>query len=54
MTQEQFRTYPSIEYAKFLFDELVRIPFILTGSGVPSNLIIEKQVRQVDIFPTLM
>ena len=52
MTQEQFRTIQD-RNAKFLFDELVRIPFILTGSGVPSNLIIEKQVRQVDIFPTL-
>jgi len=52
MTQEQFRTIQD-RNGKFLFDELVRIPFILTGSGVPSNLIIEKQVRQVDIFPTL-
>ena len=52
MTQEQFRTIQD-RNGKFLFDELVRIPFILTGSGVPSNLIIEKQVSQVDIFPTL-
>ena len=52
MTQQQFRTLQG-RGDEFLFDELVRIPFILTGSGVPSNLIIEKQVRQVDIFPTL-
>jgi arylsulfatase A-like enzyme len=52
MTQQQFRTLQT-RGDVFLFDELVRIPLILTGSGIPSNLIIEKQVRQVDIFPTL-
>jgi len=52
MTQQQFRTLQH-RAAEFLFDELIRIPFILTGSGIPQNLIIEKQVRQVDIFPTL-
>ena len=52
MTSQQFRTLQD-RGDEFLFDELVRIPFILTGSGVPSNLIIEQQVRQVDIFPTL-
>ena len=52
MTPQQFRTLQE-RGDKFLFDELVRIPFILTGFGVPPNLIIEQQVRQVDIFPTL-
>ena len=52
MTPQQFRTLQD-RGDKFLFDELVRIPFILTGFGVPPNLIIEQQVRQVDIFPTL-
>jgi len=52
MTPQQFRTLQD-RADKFLFDELVRIPFILTGFGVTPNLIIEQQVRQVDIFPTL-
>ena len=52
MTSLQFRTLQD-RNSEFLFDELIRIPFILTGSGVPSNLIINQQVRQVDIFPTL-
>ena len=52
MTPQQFRTLQK-KGDEFLFDELVRIPFILTGFGVPPNLIIEQQVRQVDIFPTL-
>ena len=52
MTPQQFRTLQK-KGDEFLFDELVRIPFILTGFGVPPNLIIEQQVRKVDIFPTL-
>ena len=52
MTPQQFRTLQD-RTDKFLFDELIRIPFILTGFGVTPNLIIEQQVRQVDIFPTL-
>ena len=52
MTAQQFRTLQD-RGDEFLFDELVRIPFVLTGLGVPSNSIIEKQVRQVDICPTL-
>ena len=36
-----------------LYDELVRIPLIFTGSGISSNKIISTQVKQVDIFPTL-
>ena len=52
MTKQQLRTLQH-RADEFLFDELVKIPFILTGLGVPSNLIINQQVRQVDIFPTL-
>ncbi|MEM2160083.1 MAG: sulfatase-like hydrolase/transferase [Candidatus Nitrosotenuis sp.] len=37
-----------------LFDELIRIPLILTGYGVPSSTIISTQVKQVDIFPTIL
>ena len=52
MTQEQFRTLQD-RNDEFLFDELVRIPLIFAGCGIPSNLMIKQQVRHVDIFPTL-
>tara|TARA_B100000029_G_C17566766_1_gene955311 strand:- start:106 stop:1428 length:1323 start_codon:yes stop_codon:yes gene_type:complete len=38
----------------FLFDELVRIPLIFNGFNITSNLTINQQVRQIDIFPTLI
>ena len=52
MTAQQIRTLQE-RGGEFLFDELVKIPFILTGFNIPPNLIINQQVRQVDIFPTL-
>jgi len=39
---------------RFLFDELFRVPLILSGYKIPQNLIINQQVRNVDIFPTLL
>ena len=52
MSAEEFRTLQN-RCDEFLFDELLRIPLIFTGYNIPSNLIINQQVRQVDIFPTL-
>ena len=52
ISPEEFRTLQS-RCDEFLFDELLRIPLIFTGCNIPSNLIINQQVRQVDIFPTL-
>ena len=52
MLPEEFRTLQN-RCDEFLFDELLRIPLIFTGCNIHSNLIINQQVRQVDIFPTL-
>jgi len=40
--------------SQHLYDELVRIPLIFAGYGVPSSKIINDQVKQVDIFPTIL
>ncbi|BDQ31798.1 iduronate-2-sulfatase [Nitrosopumilus zosterae] len=37
-----------------LFDELIRIPLIFTGFGINYPKIITNQVKQVDIFPTIV
>ena len=36
-----------------LFDETIRVPLILTGSGIQQSKIINDLVRHVDIFPTI-
>ena len=52
LSPQDFRTLQN-RCDNFLFDELLKIPFILNGFNIPSNLMIKPQVRQVDIFPTL-
>ena len=37
-----------------MFDDLLRIPLILTGPKIPNNVLISNMVRQVDIFPTIL
>ena len=36
-----------------VFDDRFRIPLLFSGSGVDNNKIITKQVRSVDIYPTI-
>ena len=37
-----------------LYDEMVRVPLILAGPGVPKGCVIREQVSQIDILPTLL
>lgn len=37
-----------------LYDEKFRIPLFFTGVSIPTDKIIHNQVRNIDIFPTLM
>lgn len=36
-----------------LFEEVVRIPLLFSGYGIKSPLIVEQQVSQIDILPTI-
>ena len=53
LTEDQLRTL-NARGQWHLYDELIRIPLIFTGQGIPSSKIISEQVRQVDIFPTII
>lgn len=44
----------SIKPESHLYDESFHIPLIFHGSPIKSNRIIEKQVKMVDIFPTIL
>ena len=37
-----------------VFDELVRIPAVITGPGLRQGAVVRDQVRQIDLFPTLL
>ena len=56
LSKEDFRTLLSYGTNKMwdLFEEIIRVPLLFVGYGVPSSKIITQQVRHVDIFPTVM
>ena len=39
---------------KVLFDSNVKVPLLIIANNIKKNVIISQQVRQVDIFPTLL
>ena len=39
---------------KVLFDSNVKVPLLIVGNQIKENVIVSQQVRQVDIFPTLL
>lgn len=38
----------------FLYDSTLRIPWIMVGPGIPAGIRVNKQVRTIDLLPTLM
>ncbi|MBT3409006.1 sulfatase-like hydrolase/transferase, partial [Candidatus Woesearchaeota archaeon] len=38
---------------RFLFDDLLHVPFLIAGSGIPSLGVIPNMIRNVDFFPTI-
>jgi len=43
-----------IGHGYHVYDFLTRVPFALAGPGIPAGRRVSDQVRQVDIFPTLL
>lgn len=37
-----------------IYDFLITVPFALAGPNIPSQMSLDSQVRQIDIFPTLL
>jgi arylsulfatase A-like enzyme len=37
-----------------LYDDAVRVPFVMAGPGVPQGQVVEDMVYQHDLFPTLL
>jgi arylsulfatase A-like enzyme/Flp pilus assembly protein TadD len=38
----------------FLYDSTLRVPFIVAGPGVPAGEVVQRQVRSIDLMPTVM
>ena len=42
------------EHGVFLYESVIRIPWIMSGPGVPRGRAVAGQVRAIDLFPTLL
>jgi len=55
LSQQQKRILTGVQgdIEALLYDDLIRVPLIFSGYGIPAGKIISKQVGTIDIFPTI-
>ncbi len=51
---EQQKGFIPRGFTKYIFDDVVKIPLIISGYKTPNNLEINNLVRQIDIYPTIL
>ena len=51
---EEFADHGGMTHGHTLFDELIHVPLIAQGAGVPRGSHVEDQVRLIDVAPTLL
>jgi len=51
---EEFMEHGGLLHSRTLFDEMIRVPLILRGPGIPSGLRLREQVRLIDVPATLL
>jgi hypothetical protein len=51
---ESFSEHGEYAHGVFLYDTTLRIPFLIAGPGVPTNLRVKQQARTIDLLPTLL
>jgi arylsulfatase A-like enzyme len=51
---EEFGEHGGMMHGPKLYDELIHVPLILWGSGVPKGKVVERLVSSVDIVPTIL
>jgi arylsulfatase A-like enzyme len=50
---EEFGDHGGMEHGKTLFDEVLRVPLLIAGTGLPGGRVVETPVSLVSIVPTL-
>ena len=51
---EEFGEHGGLEHSPTLYDELLRVPLIIAGSGVPGGRVDERMASSIDIVPTIL
>jgi arylsulfatase A-like enzyme len=50
---EEFGDHGGMEHGKTLFDEVLRVPLLIAGTGLPGGRVVETPVSLVGIVPTI-
>jgi arylsulfatase A-like enzyme len=51
---EEFQEHGGLLHGRTQFDELLRVPLILAGPGVPRGVVVDQPVSLVDLAPTVL
>ncbi|MBN1827136.1 MAG: sulfatase [Candidatus Eisenbacteria bacterium] len=51
---EEFKEHGRLSHTKTLYDELIRIPLLVSGPGFARGALVSSAVRTVDVLPTVL
>jgi len=51
---EEFLDHGGVLHGQTLYDELVKVPLIIAGRGIPAGRSVKEQVQVIDIMPTIL
>jgi arylsulfatase A-like enzyme len=51
---EEFLDHGGVLHGQTLYDELMKVPLIIAGPGVPEGKLVTRQVQLIDIMPTIL
>jgi arylsulfatase A-like enzyme len=51
---EEFFEHGGLLHGHTLFEEMLRVPLILAGPGIPEGVVVETPVSHVDVVPTIL
>lgn len=51
---EEFLDHGGVLHGRTLYDELIKVPLIIAGPGIPKGKAIQKQAELIDIMPTIL
>ena len=51
---EEFWEHGSRSHGATLYSEVLRVPLVMAGPGLPTSAVISDRVRQIDVLPTVL
>ncbi|OPL18495.1 MAG: hypothetical protein AVO35_03975 [Candidatus Aegiribacteria sp. MLS_C] len=51
---EEFMEHSGIEHGRTLYQEVLHVPLIMSGPGIPRGTVVDRVCAQVDLLPTIL